>query len=96
MATHRPRNPVVAALLSGLVPGLGQLYCREWAKGAAYLIATTLVDAGAGVSSGLLEIATTRAFPPSPGRMLFGALIMAALAAASVFGAIRSARGANA
>lgn len=96
MAADRPRNPVVAALLSGLVPGLGQLYCREWAKGLAYLVATTLVDAGAGVSRGLLEIATTRALPASPGRMLVGAAIMAAVAAASVFGAIRSARRSNA
>jgi hypothetical protein len=95
MATARPRSPVVAALLSGLVPGLGQLYCREWGKGVAYLVATTLVDAGAGVSGGLLEIAMTRALPASPGRMLVGMVIMGALAAASVLGAIRSARGAN-
>ncbi len=26
------RSPVVAALLSGLFPGLGQLYNREWRK----------------------------------------------------------------
>ncbi|MFO0688381.1 MAG: hypothetical protein U0900_06720 [Myxococcota bacterium] len=92
MATHRPRSPVLAALLSGLVPGLGQLYCREWGKGAAYLVATTLVDAAAGVSRGLLEIVTTRALPESPGPLLVGAAIMAALATASVLGAIRSAR----
>jgi signal peptidase I len=35
----RARNPAVAALLSAMVPGLGQMYNGELAKGALYLVA---------------------------------------------------------
>lgn len=37
------RNPLVAGLLSLLVPGLGQIYCGEGNKGAAILVAATII-----------------------------------------------------
>lgn len=43
-----PKNPTLAGVLSGLVPGLGQFYCRQWGKGAGFLIgalASTAVSA---------------------------------------------------
>lgn len=37
MATAHARNPWVAALFSGLLPGLGQFYNRQPGKGAGFL-----------------------------------------------------------
>lgn len=33
----KPRNPKIAAILSFVAPGLGQLYNREWLKGGIIL-----------------------------------------------------------
>ena len=41
----QPKNPVIAGVLSGIAPGLGQFYCRQWAKGAGFLIAAVAADA---------------------------------------------------
>jgi TM2 domain-containing membrane protein YozV len=40
----------VAALLSAILPGLGQLYNRQWAKAAGFLLGIILLDAALGVS----------------------------------------------
>lgn len=45
------RSTKVAALLSAALPGLGQFYNRQWAKGASFLLATLILDAGLGVTS---------------------------------------------
>lgn len=37
------RSPIIAALLSLLVPGLGQIYARESKRGALILIAVIIV-----------------------------------------------------
>ena len=37
-----PRSAWIAAMMSALLPGAGQLYCAEWAKGAFFLIATAI------------------------------------------------------
>ncbi|WP_447985372.1 DUF5683 domain-containing protein [Nitrospira sp. Nam74] len=50
------RSPKVAALLSAVLPGLGQFYNRQWAKGAGFLITTLLVDASFGVTSDTLSV----------------------------------------
>lgn len=42
MSPQRPalgRRRAIALILSGVFPGLGQLYNREWIKGAALVIA---------------------------------------------------------
>lgn len=31
------KDPILASILSGLLPGLGQFYCRRWGRGAAFL-----------------------------------------------------------
>ena len=41
----------MAALLSAVLPGLGQFYNRQWAKGLGFAAATLLIDAGLGVTS---------------------------------------------
>jgi TM2 domain-containing membrane protein YozV len=50
------RSLKVAALLSALLPGLGQFYNRQWAKGAGFLVTTLLLDAGLGVTSETLSV----------------------------------------
>ncbi|HXF94191.1 MAG TPA: DUF5683 domain-containing protein [Nitrospiraceae bacterium] len=36
-------NPAIAAFLSALFPGLGQLYNGQWAKGAAFFFVALLI-----------------------------------------------------
>lgn len=50
------RSPRVAALLSAALPGLGQFYNRQWAKGAGFLLATLIIDAGLGVTSDTISV----------------------------------------
>jgi hypothetical protein len=50
------KNPTVAGILSGLMPGLGQFYCRAWKKGAGFLVGAIVVDAALGVSAGFLKL----------------------------------------
>ena len=45
-AQAKPRSSVVAVLLSGLFPGLGQLYNREWMKAALFLVGAMLTGFG--------------------------------------------------
>jgi hypothetical protein len=40
----------LAIFLSAVLPGLGQFYNRQWAKGAGFLVATLVVDAAFGVT----------------------------------------------
>jgi hypothetical protein len=49
-------SPKAAAFLSAVLPGLGQLYNRQWAKGAGFLVATLVVDAGLGVTSETITV----------------------------------------
>ncbi|MBY0399981.1 hypothetical protein K2X89_06770 [Myxococcota bacterium] len=92
MGTERPRSPVVAALLSGLIPGLGQFYCREWRMGVAFLAAFLGADYATGASAGLLEFALHRTLPANMAGVLTGSVLMAGIAAWSVFDAVRTAR----
>jgi hypothetical protein len=39
------RSPKIAGLLSAVLPGLGQFYNRQWAKGAGFLLATIILEA---------------------------------------------------
>ena len=44
MGNGRPKNPAIAGVLSGVMPGLGQFYCRQWGKGAGFLIGAVVVS----------------------------------------------------
>ena len=92
MGTDRPRSPVIAGLLSGVMPGLGQFYCRQWVKGAGYLGAFSVADYAAGVSQGLFHFLMNRALPENATKLLVGAMFMMVVAAWSVFDAVRTAR----
>jgi len=39
-----PRRKVIAFVLSGVFPGLGQLYNRQWVKGAAFAVAGVILS----------------------------------------------------
>ena len=95
MGSGRPKNPVFAGILSGAMPGLGQFYCRQWAKGAGFLAAAIAVDAGFGVSSGMLEVLQSLGAPlPSDAlsKFLLGSLVLLAVALWSIIDAVRTAK----
>ena len=89
------RNPWVAALLSGLLPGLGQFYNRQLRRGALFLVGF-LVLAGAligGVDVDSLERAVSAGAMPDDIWMLVALeLLILALAGWSVVDAYRVAK----
>lgn len=92
MGSGHPKNPTLAAVLSGVMPGLGQFYCRQWAKGAAFLAAVSVVDFGANVSKSLFGFMLTRALPTDTTQFLVGSTIMLAIAIWSILDAVRTAK----
>ncbi|MBI5776496.1 MAG: hypothetical protein HY444_03810 [Nitrospirae bacterium] len=91
----QPKNPVIAGVLSGVMPGLGQFYCRQWARGAAFLIGAIAIDASFGVSSGMLELLQSFGAPtPSDAleKLLLGSLLFLAIAIWSIADAVRTAK----
>ncbi len=83
---------MIAGLLSGVMPGLGQFYCRQWARGAVYLGAVSAADYAAGVSQGLIHTLMNRALPENMTKLVLGSIFMMAVAAWSVIDAVRTAR----
>jgi hypothetical protein len=92
MESDRQKSPVISALLSGLMPGLGQLYCRRWARGAGFLVAFSAVDFSTDVSKGALGFLLNGALPDNMAMFLLGAVLMLGVAGWSVFDAVRLAR----
>ena len=93
--TSQSKNPAIAGVLSGILPGLGQFYCRQWGKGAAFVVGAIAVDASFGVSSGMLELLQSFGTPiPSDtlGKLLIGSLLFLAIAVWSIADAVRTAR----
>jgi hypothetical protein len=102
-----PKNPTIAGVLSGLLPGLGQFYFRQWGKGIGFLLGVIVVDSTFSCTSGTIarlcslgsfassEIATLLCSLGSPvptGQLLLGSLLMLAIAAWSVIDAVRTAK----
>lgn len=95
MGTDRPSNPTIAGVLSGLMPGLGQFYCRQWGKGAGFLAGAVVIDGGFGVSLGMLERIRSFGAPvPSDAlvKLLLGSVLFLAIAVWSILDAVRTAR----
>jgi len=90
MGSGRPKNPVIAGLLSGVMPGLGQFYCRQWAKGAGFLAAVSVADFSADVSRSLIDFLLTRAIPADTTKFLIGSTVMLAIAVWSIIDAVRT------
>jgi hypothetical protein len=92
MGSGRSKNPTLAGILSGVMPGLGQFYCRQWAKGAGFLAAVSVADLGADVSKSLFDFLLHRMLPENRMAFLVGSLLVLAIAAWSVIDAIRAAK----
>ena len=91
------RSLKVAALLSALLPGLGQFYNRQWAKGAGFLVTTLLLDAGLGVTSETLSVfqsmlSRSGGDDVNVGSFVLRMLPLAAIAMWSITDAARTAR----
>lgn len=95
MTNGGQKNPTLAGVLSGVVPGLGQFYCRQWGKGAGFLAGAIAIDGGFGVSSGTLDLLQSFGTPvPSDalGTLLLGMGLFLAVAVWSIIDAVRTAR----
>ena len=95
METKRARNPWVAGILSGLIPGLGQFYNRQWWKGAGFLIGFMVVDGLLGVSAGfvrLVQANPSEVLPEDLAQLLLRSLAPLAVAIWSLADAILVAR----
>jgi hypothetical protein len=85
------RNPVIAGVLSGLVPGLGQFYNREWLKGAGFLVGLLVLEGMLGVSAEMMK-ALQGTPPANSGAFLLRSLAVLAFALWSIMDAVRTAK----
>lgn len=95
MEGGKPKNPAIAGVLSGVMPGLGQFYCRQWGKGAGFLVGTVVLDAAFGLSAEMLRLLPSfglGAQPENLTKFLIGSLLFLALAIWSIADAVRSAK----
>ncbi len=95
METRRARSPWVAGILSGLFPGLGQFYNRQWWKGAGFLLGFMVVDGLLGVSASFLRLVQanpSEVLPEDLAQLLLRSLAPLAVAIWSLVDAVRVAR----
>ena len=86
------KNPWIAGILSGVLPGLGQFYNRQWLKGVGFLLGTLIVDGVLGVTSGMIKFFQSGAPPENTGQLLFGSLIVLVIVIWSITDAARTAK----
>lgn len=89
------RSPLLAGVLSGLLPGLGQFYNRQWAKGVGFLLLSFfIVTALASVYDPLeAQRAALRGKQPSNLELLMTlAMLLLGLAVWSIVDAVRHAK----
>jgi hypothetical protein len=95
MSMGQSKNPTIAGILSGLLPGLGQFYCRQWGRGAGFLIGALAIDGGFGVSSGMLDLMKSFGSPVSSETLtilLIGSALFLGVAVWSILDAVRTAK----
>jgi hypothetical protein len=90
-------SPKLAALLSAVLPGLGQFYNRQWTKGTSFLVATLVADAGLGVTSETITMFQSAFLGVSGTSVNIGGFVLrmlplAAIATWSITDAARTAR----
>ena len=89
------RNPWVAGLLSGVVPGLGQFYNRQWGKGAGFLLGflalAALLIAGVDLKE-LEQAVATGTTPEGLGKLMVLELLLLGLFLWSIADAARTAK----
>ena len=91
------RSPKVAALLSAALPGLGQFYNRQWAKGASFLLATLIIDTALDVTSKTMTVFQSAFFGGQGAEINVGSFVLrmlplAAIAMWSITDAARTAK----
>ncbi|MBM4121580.1 MAG: hypothetical protein FJ249_03180 [Nitrospira sp.] len=89
------KSPVLAGILSGLMPGLGQFYCRQWKRGAAFLVGALVADGALGASVGMFKLmqASLSGTPADDaGSILLRSIPLLAVALWSVVDAVRTAK----
>jgi prolipoprotein diacylglyceryltransferase len=89
------KNPILAGVLSAVVPGLGQFYCRQWGKGAGFLVGTLLLFGFLMASvdpAKLQQAAETGAPLDNMGQIISILLLLLALAILSIVDAVRTAK----
>ena len=90
-----PRSPKIAGLLSAVLPGLGQLYNRQWSKGIGFLLAALVLDAALGISNetmALLQAVSNGARPSGLTPFVLKTIPFLGIAVWSVIDAARVAR----
>ena len=89
------KSPILAGILSGIMPGLGQFYNRQWIKGAGFLAGLLVLTVALGrvADEEQLERAATTGVPlDNPGPILLLLLLLLALVIWSVVDAVRTAK----
>lgn len=95
METKHVRSPWAAGILSGLIPGLGQFYNRQWWKGAGFLLGFMIVDWMLDVSAGFLRLVQanpSEVLPEDLAQLLLRSLAPLAVAVWSLVDAVSVAR----
>ncbi len=91
----KSKNPWVAGILSGVLPGLGQFYNRQWGKGVGFLLGIIVLFGVLSSSvdqKALDQAAATGTTPGNFGLLLLLLLVMLAIAIWSIADAARIAR----
>src|SRR2546428_13352175 len=65
----KAKNPWVAGILSGVLPGLGQFYNRQLGKGVGFLIGFLVLAGGLGFGVDLQALEKAMASGPRPGNL---------------------------
>lgn len=94
MATERSRSPALAGLLSAIVPGLGQLYNRQWWKGIGFLAGVLSLMVGLNNLADQVQLERAAAGAPleNTGLILTVLLLLLALVIWSIVDAARTAK----
>ncbi|MEN9424288.1 MAG: signal peptidase, partial [Pseudomonadota bacterium] len=83
----KPRKPLLAALMSAILPGLGQLYNGDWRKALWLLLSFALLTVPA-IAVGALYLPISWTFPA----LISGLLLLVILWLYGVTNAFRTAR----
>ena len=89
------KNPWIAGILSGVLPGLGQFYNRQWGKGVGFLLGVVIpiVVLLSSVNLDALQRAAESGTPPDNIGLLFSlAIVSLAIAVWSISDAARTAQ----
>src|SRR3989442_16041906 len=69
------KNPWISGILSGVLPGLGQFYNRQWLKGVGFLLGALVVVGMLVVTAGMIEFFQSCAPPVNTVQSFFSSLI---------------------